>query len=93
MSTTLSTLYQTIEQRKLTAPAESYTGKLFAAGQNEILKKVGEEAIEVLIAASSETDERLISELADLLYHCTVLLSARDLSWEAVDAELAKRMK
>jgi phosphoribosyl-ATP pyrophosphohydrolase len=52
---------------------------------------VGEEAIEILIAAQSEGDERLISELADLTYHTLVLLAARDLSWADVEAELARR--
>jgi phosphoribosyl-ATP pyrophosphohydrolase/phosphoribosyl-AMP cyclohydrolase len=69
----------------------SYTAKLFAAGENEIAKKVGEEAIEVVVAAKGETGERLVYELADLVYHILVLLSGRGLSWADVEAELARR--
>ena len=69
----------------------SYTCQLLDAGQPRILKKVGEEAIELLIAAQSEGDERLVSELADLTYHTLVLLAARGLSWTDVEAELARR--
>jgi phosphoribosyl-ATP pyrophosphohydrolase len=53
--------------------------------------KVGEEAVETAVAALSEGDERLISEMADLFYHCLVLLSARDLSLDDLQAELARR--
>ncbi|HFD40166.1 MAG TPA: bifunctional phosphoribosyl-AMP cyclohydrolase/phosphoribosyl-ATP diphosphatase HisIE [Anaerolineae bacterium] len=69
----------------------SYTRQLLDAGLPRILKKVGEEAVEVIVAAQSEGDERLISELADLVYHALVLLAARDLSWSDVEAELARR--
>jgi phosphoribosyl-ATP pyrophosphohydrolase/phosphoribosyl-AMP cyclohydrolase len=87
----LGHLWTVIEDRKVNPQPESYTCKLFDAGQPRILKKVGEEAVEVLIAAQSEGDERLVSELADLTYHTLVLLAARDLSWADVEAELAHR--
>lgn len=93
MSETLDRLYKTIASRKTSAPSDSYTAKLFAAGENEILKKVGEEAIEVIVAAKGQTDERIVSETADLIYHTMVLLAARGIAWDAVDAELARRMK
>ena len=64
---------------------------MFDAGLLRIAQKVGEEAIEAIVAAQSEGDERLISELADLTYHALVLLAARDLSWAGVEAELARR--
>ncbi|GIV77418.1 phosphoribosyl-ATP diphosphatase [Litorilinea aerophila] len=94
MSQVIDSLFATIESRKGgNAPAGSYTASLFAAGENEILKKIGEEAVEVLIAAKGEGDERVIYEMADLIYHSLVLLSARGLQWSDVEAELARRAR
>ncbi len=93
MSETLNELYETIRARKLNPPPNSYTAKLFAAGDVEIAKKVGEEAIEVIVASYKESDERLASESADLLYHLLVLLAARNVEWSAVEQELDKRKK
>ncbi len=93
MSTVLESLFATIESRKENAPPGSYTASLFAKGEPEILRKIGEEAVEVIIAAYSEGDERLISEMADLIYHSLVLLSARGLAWQEVEAELARRFR
>ena len=92
MNNTIAKLAALIESRKLNPPQGSYTAQLFAAGENEILKKIGEEAIEVVIAAKGETDDRIVYELADLLYHSLVLLAARDIGWSAVEEELANRM-
>ena len=80
-----------IRDRKANPRPDSYTCQLLDAGQPRILKKVGEEAVEVLIAAQSEGDQRLVSELADLTYHALVLLASRDLAWSDVEAELARR--
>jgi phosphoribosyl-ATP pyrophosphohydrolase/phosphoribosyl-AMP cyclohydrolase len=80
-----------VKDRKAHPRSASYTCQLLDAGLPRILKKVGEEAIEILVAAQSEGDERLVSELADLTYHILVLLAARDLSWADVEAELARR--
>jgi phosphoribosyl-ATP pyrophosphohydrolase/phosphoribosyl-AMP cyclohydrolase len=80
-----------IQDRKAHPRPDSYTYQLLDAGLPRILKKVGEEAIEILVAAQSEGDERLVSELADLTYHVLVLLAARGLSWANVEAELARR--
>jgi len=80
-----------IRDRKANPQPGSYTCQLLDAGLSRILKKVGEEAIEILIAAQSEGDERLVSELADFTYHALVLLAARDLAWSDVEAELARR--
>jgi phosphoribosyl-ATP pyrophosphohydrolase len=91
VSDTLSQLWSTIEQRKQQRPTGSYTVQLLEAGENEILKKVGEEAVEVIIAAKGEGDERVLYELADLIYHSMVLLAARDLTWSDVEAEMARR--
>lgn len=87
----LAHLEAVIHDRKVNPRPESYTCQLLAAGQPRILKKVGEEAIEAIVAAQSEGDERLLSELADLIYHALVLLAARDLSWGDVENELARR--
>lgn len=91
MSDPLAQLWATIEQRKAQRPANSYTVQLLEAGENEILKKIGEEAVEVIIAAKGEGDDRVLYELADLIYHALVLLAARDLAWADVEAELARR--
>lgn len=93
MTTTLNTLFDTIESRKQTPPPGSYTAHLFEKGENEILKKLGEEAVEVIIAAKGEGDDRVIYELADVIYHSMVLLAARGLHWRDVEAELARRVK
>jgi len=87
----LDRLWATIQERKAHPQEGSYTCRLLAAGQQEMLKKLGEEAIEVVVAAQSEGNERLVSELADLAYHALVLLAARGLCWSDVTAELARR--
>ena len=87
----LAHLEAVIQNRKVNPRSGSYTRQLLDAGQPRILKKVGEEAVETIVAAQSEGDDRLISELADLTYHALVLLAARDLSWTDVEAELAER--
>lgn len=93
MGDILNKLYATIESRKTAAPPGSYTAGLFAKGENEIVKKVGEEAVEVIVAVKGQSDERIVSESADLVYHLMVLLAARGIIWSAVEAELARRMK
>lgn len=93
MSETLSKLYSTIVARKVNPPPNSYTAKLFAAGDVEIAKKVGEEAIEVIVASYKESDMRLASECADLIYHLLVLLAARGVEWNAVEQALEERRK
>jgi phosphoribosyl-ATP pyrophosphohydrolase/phosphoribosyl-AMP cyclohydrolase len=87
----LPALEAVIHDRQAHPRPGSYTCQLLDAGQPRILRKVGEEAVEVIIAAQSEGDERLVSELADLAYHTLVLLAARGLSWANVEAELARR--
>jgi phosphoribosyl-ATP pyrophosphohydrolase/phosphoribosyl-AMP cyclohydrolase len=80
-----------IHDRKTNTRPGSYTCQLLAAGLHRLAQKVGEEAIEVLLAAQGEADERLSSEVADLVYHLLVLLAARGLTWTDVEAELARR--
>lgn len=93
MSQVITSLFETIQSRKSDTNPNSYTVSLFKSGENEILKKIGEEAIEVIIAAKGEGDDRVIYEMSDLLYHCLVLLSARDLQWSDIEEELAGRFK
>jgi phosphoribosyl-ATP pyrophosphohydrolase len=93
VSEVLAALWNTIEDRKLNAPAGSYTSSLFVAGLPRIAQKVGEEGVEVVVAALSQEDQRVVAEMADLVYHSLVLLSARGLTWEAVENELARRFK
>ncbi len=93
MSDTLPELYSVILDRKANRPEGSYTAQLFAAGPVEMAKKVGEEAIEVIVAAQSESDARLASESADLVYHLLVLLASRGVPWNAVEAELERRKR
>jgi phosphoribosyl-ATP pyrophosphohydrolase len=93
MDDVLLTLWNTIQDRKAHPRPGSYTASLFEAGLPRIAQKVGEEAVETAVAALSEGDDRLIYEMADLLYHCMVLLAAKGLAWSDIEAELAKRFK
>lgn len=86
-------LFGVIRDRQRCRPEGSYTASLLDAGENEILKKVGEEAMEVVLAAKDEGDERLVYEVADLAYHLLVLLAARGLEPADVARELAKRRR
>lgn len=93
MSEVLSHLWEVIEERKRTLPPGSYTASLFAGGLPRLAQKVGEEAVETAIAALSESPERTVYEMADLFYHCLVLLAAKDLTFLELEAELARRFK
>lgn len=91
---TLSRLYETICQRRDHAsPNKSYTARLITEGEDKIVKKIGEEAVEVILAAKSQGDQRLIEEVADLTYHVLVLLAYRHLTPETIQAELERRAK
>ena len=89
----INELYQTIVTRLTTKPAGSYTVKLAEMGEDEIVKKVGEEAIEVILAAKSQGDARLVEEVADLTYHVLVLLAVRGLTPADIAGELERRQK
>jgi len=93
MSQVIATLFETIQNRQSDSNPNSYTASLFKAGENEILKKIGEESIEVIIAAKGEGDDRVVYEMSDLLYHCLVLLAERGLQWTDIEQELAGRFK
>lgn len=89
----LKTLEATIRDRIANPRPGSYTQQLLQAGEDEIVKKVGEEAVEIILAAKGQGNARLIEETADLVYHLLVLLLSRGLSWNDVEAELARRRK
>ncbi|MFZ5918200.1 MAG: phosphoribosyl-ATP diphosphatase [Chloroflexota bacterium] len=93
MSEVLQTLFTTILDRQTHPRPGSYTVRLFEAGEDEILKKVGEEAMEVILAAKGQGDDRLLAEVADLFYHLLVLLAARGLTLAQVEVELARRRR
>ena len=84
-------LFDIIEDRKNNPTEQSYTASLLEAGLPKIAQKVGEEGTEVVVAALSQNDERVIEEVADLTYHTLVLLSVRGLTPTQVLAELKKR--
>lgn len=88
---TLSRLEQTIAQRREAAPDTSYVAQLHARGLPVIARKLGEEAVETVIAALSGDRRELVGEAADLLFHLLVLLSARDVTLAEVLAELDRR--
>jgi phosphoribosyl-ATP pyrophosphohydrolase/phosphoribosyl-AMP cyclohydrolase len=87
----LDTLEGVIEQRVTENPEGSYTARLFAKGPKRIAQKVGEEGLEVALAAVAEGDDKVVSESADLLYHLLVLLKSRGVSLANVVAELESR--
>lgn len=84
-------LFRIIEDRKNHPQPGSYTNLLLNAGEDEILKKIGEEAVEIILAAKNQGDARLIEEVSDLLYHVFVLISFRGLQPSQIVAELERR--
>jgi phosphoribosyl-ATP pyrophosphohydrolase len=88
---TLQNLEQVVASRKGDPSARSYTSRLLAGGVPAIGAKVTEEAVELVAAAAGETDERVVSEAADLVYHVIVLLACRDVGLARVEDELARR--
>jgi len=87
----IAALEAVIERRIAESPQGSYTARLFAEGPKRIAQKVGEEGLEVALAAVVETDEKLVSESADLIFHLLVLLRSRGLSFQSVVTELQSR--
>lgn len=87
----LQRLEQTLESRKGASAAASYVASLFAKGIDAILKKVGEEATETVIAAKGTDRNAVIRETADLLFHCLVMLAAKDIKFAEILDELARR--
>ena len=84
-------LWRTISARATTRPEGSYTSELLEAGIGACARKVGEEAVELSVAALDESDDRVVEEAADLVYHLYVLLAARGLDVAQLDNELRRR--
>lgn len=91
MNPILSRIAETLEQRKTADPGVSYVAKLYAKGLDAILKKIGEEATETVIAAKNGDREHLIYETADLWFHTLVMLASQGLHPNDVLSELARR--
>lgn len=91
MSDVLSRLAELLEQRKGADPQSSYVAKLYAKGMDSILKKVGEEAAETIIAAKGGDAEQIVYETADLWFHTLVMLAKAGLGPDDVLKELARR--
>lgn len=89
--TALHRLATTIQSRKGAEPESSWTAKLLSKGPEKCAEKFGEEAVEAIIEAVKGDRDKLTSEAADVLYHLLVMLAARDVTLEAVEAELARR--
>jgi len=91
MSEILQQLAQVLEQRKLESADKSYVASLYAKGVDTILKKIGEEAAETIIAGKGGDKQQIIYETADLWFHCMVLLASQGLGPEDVLNELQRR--
>ena len=89
----LSELYEVVLKRKVNRVEGSYTSYLFDKGLDKILKKVGEESAEVIIAAKNDDKSELVYEISDLLYHLTVLMVEKGVDYKDIDEELEKRRK
>src|SRR6202158_2992865 len=87
----LQKLTETLEARKQASPESSYVAKLFSKGEDAILKKIGEETTEVILASKEGDKTHLVYETADLWFHCMVLLAQHGLSAAHVLNELARR--
>lgn len=87
----LAELEMVLNERKKASGSDSYVASLYDKGLDTILKKVGEEATETVIAGKSEDKQQIIYEMADLWFHCLVLLSQQELSHQDVLNELARR--
>src|ERR1700761_6976701 len=88
----LDQLFETLKSRRGGDPDKSYTAKLFARGRSKIAQKVGEEAVETVIAALTETPDKIVGESADLLYHLLVLWAECDIEPYQVWTELESRL-
>jgi len=91
MDNILKQLEKVLEQRKGADSDSSYVASLYAKGTDEILKKIGEESAEVIIAAKDDKKEKIIYEMADLWFHTMVLLRHKDIEIAKIEAELSRR--
>jgi len=91
MNDTLSRLYQVVADRKTNPQEGSYTCYLFEKGLDKILKKVGEECAETIIASKNDVSSETVGEICDLIYHLTVLMVEKEIPLEEVTRELDRR--
>ena len=87
----LESLYDTISDRRINPKEGSYTNTLFDKGLDQILKKLGEEATEIVIASKNPNPEEMKSEISDFLYHMVVLMVEKGITWEDITRELSQR--
>lgn len=87
----LTKLYEIIIDRKKNPVEGSYTNYLFAKGIDKILKKIGEESSEIIIASKDKNKEQVVFEISDLIYHLTVLMAEFEITWDDIKTELDKR--
>ena len=87
----LDSVYEVIKDRKINPRQGSYTNYLFDKGIDKILKKVGEEATEMVIAAKNPNENEVVYEMSDFLYHMMVLMAEKNVSWEDITDELSRR--
>lgn len=87
----INKLLEIIKGRKLKMPKNSYAASLFRLGDDRIIQKIGEEATEVVIAAKNRNKKRIISEVADLLFHLLILLVSSEITMSDIEKELESR--
>ncbi|MEK7522539.1 MAG: phosphoribosyl-ATP diphosphatase [Patescibacteria group bacterium] len=87
----INKLLEIIRDRKLKMPKDSYVASLFKLDEDRIIQKIGEEATEVIIAAKNKNKKRIISEVADLLFHLLILLVSSDITLSDIEKELENR--
>ena len=91
MSNVMKELFDIVQERRRSPQENSYTCYLFEKGLDKILKKVGEECSETIIAAKNGDNDAIVMEICDLLYHLLVMMSCADIKWAEVEDELFKR--
>ena len=91
MDNILATLEQILEQRKLASADSSYVSSLYSKGTDQILKKIADEAAEVIMAAKEDDNDKIIYEVADLWFHTLVLLRHKNISVGDIEIELSRR--
>ena len=87
----INKLLEIIRDRKLKMPKDSYVASLFRLGKDRIIQKVGEETVEVVIAVKNENKQRIVSEVADLLFHLLILLVSSGITLSDIEKELESR--
>lgn len=87
----INELLEIIRDRRLKMPKDSYAASLFRLGDDRIIQKIGEEATEVIIAAKNKNKQRIISEIADLLFHLLILMVFKDITVTDIEKELENR--